>query len=1360
MVGIMATTYSRETMATLLNSVDGATAIPSKLEQLRKLKDALVPLSDTVLLSEFLSGILKLHADRFSPVRRVATEMIGELGSRYLEFLPEIVPTLMNVMEDDVPAVARQAISSGTALFCSILAKVAVQGLHSNELDDELESAWAWMLKLKEKIYSIAFQPGSDGRRLIALKYVEAVILIYTPDPNGAAEPPLSQISEGNLVQFNISWIRRGHPLLKVGDLSIEASQSLGFLLDQLRYPAVKSQSTSMIIVVVNCLSAIAKKRPSFYGRILPVLLGLDPSNSAVKTAHVYGVQQALKNAFVSCLWCKHPSATPWRDRLLGALKDMNAGNLSEIAPEVVINTHGIVKEEKNILKIKMEDVTSEAASDPSDNSAGRKRSGGQEIEEDDTPKKRGRIMPVSSDGLAKQSITDPEDMQVASPLQQGPREGGDSEPVQQLVAVFGALVAQGEKAVGSLDILISSISADLLAEVVIANMRNLPSIGPKSEEPETLSSDVGIDKDASFRLFSSFLSNALSSSTSLNIDSSAGTQLAISDETQRHQGLEGHHADAACHRDGLVESVVEGAEEVLGSVVRDGSLLVDWGNSTHVSEFEDVKNLDSTIPGLSALGDGLTDTVISPSLVSSHSETTTQVHVGSFGKQSLSDQVPSTSTDKSEELSPKYTAGDINSGAFVEPTSFGSIQQLVLPKMSAPVIDLSEKQKDFVQSVAFMRIIQAYKHVAAAGGTQLQFSLLAYLGVEFPLDLDPWTPVQDHILSDYLNHEGHELTLSVLYRLYREAEEDRDFFSSTTATSVYDMFLLKVAEAVRDSFPASDKSLSRLLGEVPYLPKSTFELLQCLCSPTESINDEKELHGGDRVTQGLTVVWNLIMLRPALRDGLLKIALQSAVHHMEEVRQKAIRLVANKLYPLSPLSQQIEEFAEEMLRNAVIDTKIVDAADGAKSSGEVQKVQFLDKSDEHLSLNSEVTEQSKEQPLMEVQSKDNVDGAASDTSNSSIHVSEAWRCMSLYFALCTKKHSLLRQIFIIYNSSPESVKQVIHQHMPILLRTIGASSSLLEIVSDPPDGAHNLVMRVLHILIGGGTPPPILILTIKNLYESKGKDVEILFPILPFLSKEEVLLVFPRLVSLPAEKFQVALGRLLEDYAGIGPVLSPAEVLIAIHGIDPETDGIPLKKVTDACNACFEQRQIFTQQVIANVLNHLVEQIPLPLLFMRTVLQAIGAFPALVEFILDILFRLVNKQIWKYPKLWVGFLRCALLTQPNSFEVLLKLPAEQLGNALTKSPALKAPLIAYSEQPHVRSSLSRYTLVVLGLESEPQVSSQQEDTVLPDPVGVSSLDKPSVSEPKEPSTTSYHTSYVTAQSTLEEVRFPCASPR
>nr|GFB90224.1 HEAT repeat-containing protein [Tanacetum cinerariifolium] len=87
-----------------------------------------------------------------------------------------------------------------------------------------------------------------------------------------------------------------------------------------------------------------------------------------------------------------------------------------------------------------------------------------------------------------------------------------------------------------------------------------------------------------------------------------------------------------------------------------------------------------------------------------------------------------------------------------------------------------------------------------------------------FPLELDPGSHLHTHILLDYTSHEGHEFTLRVLYRLFGVAEADHDFFSSTTATSVYEMFLLKVAKTLRDSFPPNNKSLTRLLSEVPYL--------------------------------------------------------------------------------------------------------------------------------------------------------------------------------------------------------------------------------------------------------------------------------------------------------------------------------------------------------------------------------------------------------------------------------------------------------------------------------------------------------------------------------------------------------------
>ena len=50
---------------------------------------------------------------------------------------------------------------------------------------------------------------------------------------------------------------------------------------------------------------------------------------------------------------------------------------------------------------------------------------------------------------------------------------------------------------------------------------------------------------------------------------------------------------------------------------------------------------------------------------------------------------------------------------------------------MSAPVISLTDEQKDHVQTLAFVRIIDVYKHISVAGASQLRFSLLSYLGVE-----------------------------------------------------------------------------------------------------------------------------------------------------------------------------------------------------------------------------------------------------------------------------------------------------------------------------------------------------------------------------------------------------------------------------------------------------------------------------------------------------------------------------------------------------------------------------------------------------------------------------------------------------
>ena len=154
---------------------------------------------------------------------------------------------------------------------------------------------------------------------------------------------------------------------------------------------------------------------------------------------------------------------------------------------------------------------------------------------------------------------------------------------------------------------------------------------------------------------------------------------------------------------------------------------------------------------------------------------------------------------------------------------------------------------------------------------------------------------------------------------------------------------------------------------------------------------------------------------------------------------------------------------------------------------------------------------------------------------------------------------------------------------------------------------------QTLNHLVEAKSPSPQLVARVKRLCARRPKEAEFLIPILSWLTREEVLPVFARLVDMSLPKFNAALARILQGSVDSGPPLTPTEVIIALHAIEPSRDGVPLKKVMEACSACLDQRSVFTQQVLAKALNQLVEQTPLPLLFMRTVLQAINHFPALV---------------------------------------------------------------------------------------------------------------------------------------------------
>jgi symplekin len=85
-------------------------------------------------------------------------------------------------------------------------------------------------------------------------------------------------------------------------------------------------------------------------------------------------------------------------------------------------------------------------------------------------------------------------------------------------------------------------------------------------------------------------------------------------------------------------------------------------------------------------------------------------------------------------------------------------------------------------------------------------------------------------------------------------------------------------AEGLRDTLPPSDKSLSKFFCEAPMLPAASLKLLESLCNPAVGSKHELQPSSSDRISQGLSAVWVLILLRPPMRSECLEIVLKVAL--------------------------------------------------------------------------------------------------------------------------------------------------------------------------------------------------------------------------------------------------------------------------------------------------------------------------------------------------------------------------------------------------------------------------------------------------------------------------------------------------
>ncbi|XP_067875156.1 symplekin isoform X2 [Heterodontus francisci] len=543
----------------------------------------------------------------------------------------------------------------------------------------------------------------------------------------------------------------------------------------------------------------------------------------------------------------------------------------------------------------------------------------------------------------------------------------------------------------------------------------------------------------------------------------------------------------------------------------------------------------------------------------------------------------------------------------------------------------------------AVQRILNAEKAVARGGAGPIRVKILARLVTQF--DGKMKGKMMAFILEDIRSRV--DLAFAWLYQEYNMYLSQ---WPNGTLEN-YDECLTSLLSGLQEKPDQKDGLFTKLVLEAPSITDSALEVIRKYCE------DET------RIYLGMSTLRDLIFKRPSKQLQYLHVLLDLSSHEKDKVRSQALMFV-KRMYEKEQLREYIEKFALNYLQLLV----------------HPNPPSILFGADKDTEVAAPWTEETVKQ------------------------------CLYLYLALLPQNHKLIHELAAVYTEAIADIKRTVLRVIEQPIRGMGMNSpELLLLVENCPKGAETLVTRCLHILTDKVPPSPELVKRVRDLYHKRVPDVRFLIPVLNGLEKKEVIQALPKLIKLNPIVVKEVFNRLLGTTHGEGvsaaiSPLTPGDLLIALHNID--STKCDMKSIIKATNLCFAERNVYTSEVLAVVMQQLMEQSPLPMLLMRTVIQSLTMYPRLGGFVMNILSRLIMKQVWKYPKVWEGFIKCCQRTKPQSFQVLLQLPPTQLANVFEKCPELREPLLTHvrSFTPHQQNHIPTSIMTVLEANSKPDV--------------------------------------------------------
>uniref|UniRef100_A0A9J7YAT8 Symplekin n=1 Tax=Cyprinus carpio carpio TaxID=630221 RepID=A0A9J7YAT8_CYPCA len=563
------------------------------------------------------------------------------------------------------------------------------------------------------------------------------------------------------------------------------------------------------------------------------------------------------------------------------------------------------------------------------------------------------------------------------------------------------------------------------------------------------------------------------------------------------------------------------------------------------------------------------------------------------------------------------------------QPKAPGASGRKKVFKLADVVQPFSEAQIEKLANMAIKRILQSEKAIAQSGMSHVRVKLLARLVTQF--EGGKKNDLLQFILEDMRGRS--ELAFSLLFHEYNEYLGQQPSGSLDS----YEHCLFTLLSGLQEKPEQRDGLFTKLVLEAPVITDSALEVIQRYCE------DES------RVYLGMSTLKELILKRPSRQYQYLNVLLNLSSHEKEKVRSTALSFI-KRMYEKEHLKDCIEKFA-------------------------LTYMQFL----VHPNPPSLLF------------------GAGEDTEVAASWTEETVRqCLYLYLSLLPVNHCLVHELAAVYTEAIADIKRSVLRVIEQPIRGMGMSSpDLLLLVENCPKGAETLVTRCLHILTDKVPPSPELVERVRDLYHKRVPDVRFLIPVINGLEKNEVIQALPKLIKLNPIVVKEVFNRLLgtqhsEGSPSMSP-LTPGELLIALHNID--SSKCDMKSIIKATNLCFGEKNVYTSEVLAVVMQQLMEQTPLPILLMRTVIQSLTMYPRLAGFVMNILARLIHKQVWKYPKVWEGFVKCCQRTKPQSYNVLLQLPPPQLASVFERCPEMREPLLqhVHAFTPHQVHSIQAH---------------------------------------------------------------------